>query len=97
MTPNFFMYYVPAMTSPAGKRGAAAAAAAAIAQRAASSPEDSSSQVPTPSPAPRRRGRPRKNPVAENAGLEDECTLFSIIRSGKSSLQVIILFLIKLN
>ena len=49
MTPNFFMYYVPAMTSPAGKRGAAAAAAAAIAQRAASSPEDSSSQVPTPS------------------------------------------------
>lgn len=74
------------MATPMGKRGAATAAAAAIAQRAASSPEDN--PAPIQSPAPRRRGRPRKNPVMEHTVVEDESTLFSIIRNGKSSLQV---------
>lgn len=51
-----------------------------------SSPDDT--PVPTPSPAPRRRGRPRKNPVMEHSSIEDESSLFCIVRSGKSSLQV---------
>jgi hypothetical protein len=69
--------------TPAGKKGLAAAANS---QRVMSSPEDT--PVPTPSPAPRRRGRPRKNPVMEHSTVEDESTLFCIIRNGKSSLQV---------
>lgn len=77
--------------TPVGKRGAATAAAAAIAQRAASSPEGDIS-APIQSPAPRRRGRPRKNPVMELTSVEDESTLFSIVRNGKSSLQVRVQF-----
>jgi hypothetical protein len=69
--------------TPAGKKGLAAAANS---QRVMSSPEDT--PVPTPIPAPRRRGRPRKNPVMEHSTVEDESTLFCIIRNGKSSLQV---------
>jgi len=76
------------MATPIGKRGAATAAAAAIAQRAASSPEDN--PAPIQSPAPRRRGRPRKNPVMEITSVEDESSLFSIVRNGKSSLQQIV-------
>ena len=70
--------------TPAGRRGPVAAANS---QRVMSSPEDT--PVPTPSPAPRRRGRPRKNPVMEHSSVEDESTLFCIIRNGKSSLQVL--------
>ena len=76
-----------AATTPMGKRGAAAAAAVAIAQRAVSSPEGDT-PVPTPSPAPRRRGRPKKNQATDYTPVEDESTLFSIIKNGKSSLQV---------
>nr|CAH0108959.1 unnamed protein product [Daphnia galeata] len=71
--------------TPAGKKGLTAAANS---QRVISSPEDT--PVPTPSPAPRRRGRPRKNPVMEHSSVEDESTLFCIIRNGKSSLQQIV-------
>ena len=73
---------VKASVTPSGKRGLGASNTV----KAASSPEDTSSLMT--SPAPRRRGRPRKNPVVEQATSEDETTLFNIIKNGKSSLQV---------
>lgn len=76
---SYFTVIIASLT-PAGKKGVAATS------RVISSPEDT--PVPTPSPAPRRRGRPRKNPVMEHSSIEDESTLFCIIRNGKSSLQV---------
>jgi hypothetical protein len=79
---NFLIIYEVSVT-PAGKKGLTAAANS---QRVISSPEDT--PVPTPSPAPRRRGRPRKKSVMEHSSVEDESTLFCIIRNGKSSLQV---------
>lgn len=71
-----------ASQTPSGKKGASTS----LMTRVISSPEDT--PVPTPSPAPRRRGRPRKNPVLEQSSVDDESTLFCIIRNGKSSLQV---------
>lgn len=77
------LIFVLGSHTPSGKRGTGAPNTN---QRVISSPEDT--PVPTPSPAPRRRGRPRKNPVMEHSSMEDESTLFCIIRNGKSSLQV---------
>jgi cohesin complex subunit SA-1/2 len=43
------------------------------------------SPLPTPSPAPRRKIAAVKKPLT----VEDESTLFCIIRNGKSSVQVL--------
>lgn len=45
-------------------------------------------QVLNPGSVPPHRGRPKKQPAKEDLSVEDQSSLFSVIKTGKSSLQV---------
>ena len=45
------------------------------------------------SPTPQKRGRPKKNPVVEEAAAKDESALFNVIKNCKNKLQVSFCFI----